>query len=239
MLNYDHLAVEYAKHRKIHPGVMADMVSNSKLTSSSRVLEVGCGTCNYLLAIQQATGCTCYGIDPSQEMLAKAQERSTQLILARGKGEKLDFPDATFDLVFSVDVIHHVVDRQGYFFEAFRALRAGGKCCTVTDSEWIIHHRIPLTAYFPETVPIELQRYPRIPDLEMLMTEAGFNQITSKMVEFPYLLVDIQPYRDKAFSSLHLIKPDEYRRGIEHMEHDLAQSPIPCISYYLLLWGQK
>jgi len=239
MLDYDRLAIEYAKHRKVHPGVLADLLTTGGLTSQSRVLEVGCGTGNYLLGIQQAIGCPCYGIDPSQDMLGQARTRSEKLVLKLGKGEQLDFEDATFDLVFSVDVIHHVIGRQQYFDGAYRVLKKEGKFCNVTDSEWIIHHRRPLTAYFPETAAVELKRYSKIADLEDMMKQAGFSEVGSRMVEFPYLLTDIQPYRDKVFSSLLLISNEEFQRGIEKMKRDLALGPIPCVSYYLLLWGKK
>ena len=103
----------------------------------------------------------------------------------------------------------------------------------------IIHHRRPLTAYFPETVEIELQRYPRIPDLEALLAETGFTTIAARTVEFPYVLTDIQAYRERAYSSLHLIPEEAFRQGIARLEHDLAHGPIACVSYYLLLWGEK
>ncbi len=50
---------------------------------------------------------------------------------------------------------------------------------------------------------------------------------------------DIQAYRDKAFSSLYLISQEAFERGIQRMEADLLQGPIPAISRYLLLWGRR
>src|SRR3712207_7697189 len=40
-----------------------------------------------------------------------------------GRAEGLPVPDASFDLVYSVDVIHHVGDRPAAFREAARVLR--------------------------------------------------------------------------------------------------------------------
>jgi len=168
-----------------------------------------------------------------------ARERSTKVIFQVGKAESLHFPQDSFDLVFSVDVIHHVANRLGHFQEAYRVLRAGGKACTVTDSEWIIRHREPLAVYFPETVGVDLGRYPRIAELREAMEKVGFGAIVENMVEFPYQLTDIQPYRDKAFSSLHLIAEEAFQRGIERLERDLSTRPIPCVSRYVLLWGTK
>ena len=239
MLDYDLLVADYARHRRVHPEVLKDLITSGQLNSSSKVLEVGCGTANYIAAIQEMLGCACWGIDPSEGMLAKARQRSPAVIFRQGKGERLDFPQDSFDLIFSVDVIHHIEDRRAYFAEAHRLLHAGGRFCTVTDSEWIIQHRRPLTAYFPESVDVELKRYPSIPDLEALLVETSFKKVEARQVEFPYALADIQPYRDKVFSSLLLIPEGAFQHGIAHMERDLANGPIACVSYYLLLWGVK
>jgi SAM-dependent methyltransferase len=142
-------------------------------------------------------------------------------------------------LIFSVDVIHHVRARAKFIGEAYRSLKAGGKLCTVTDSAWIIRNRQPLSTYFPESVDKELARYPRIPELRQIMAEAGFHGLTEELVEIQYELTDLQPYRDRAFSSLHLISEQAYQAGMAHMQADLRRGPILCVARYLLLWGAK
>lgn len=239
MINYNLIASEYAQHRQVHPEVLKSLVSASELGPDSKLLEVGCGTGNYILALEAQTGLSCWGVDPSEGMLFRARERSGAVHFQLGRAESLDFPDSSFDLAFSVDVIHHVADRLQYFQEAYRVLKAGGKVCTVTDSEWIIRHRQPLAVYFPETVEVELGRYPRIAELRSLMQGVGFIEIIENMVEFPFQLTRIQPYRDKAFSSLHLIPEDAFQRGIERLERDLRTGAIPCVSRYSLIWGMK
>jgi len=239
LLDYDQVASQYARHRQVHPEVLRSLLEVSGIGGASRVLEVGCGTGNYILALASLVGCNCWGIDPSEQMLAWARGRSDQVHFQPGRAESLDFPASFFDLLFSVDVIHHVGDRLASFQEAYRALRLGGKICTATDSEWIIRHRQPLAAYFPETVEVELQRYPRLAQLRELMERAGFGQLVETAVEFPYQLANSQAYRDKAFSALHLISESAFQRGIERMEEDLRAGPIPCVSRYALLWGEK
>lgn len=238
-LNYDDLAKEYARHRRVHPEVLKELVAQAGLVKESQVLEVGCGTGNYIHTLVAETGCGGKGVDPSEGMLIEARKRSGQVEFRQGKGEAIDFQVDSFDLVFSVDVIHHIFDRQRYYSEAFRVLKAGGQVCTVTDSEWIIYHRRPLSLYFPETVGVELNRYPKIDDLEAMIALAGFQEIKSNRVEFSYVLTDIQAYREKAFSSLHLIPDEAFQRGIEKMEQDAARGGIECNSYYQLVWGKK
>ena len=126
-----------------------------------------------------------------------------------------------------------------HYREAFRVLAPGCQVCTVTDSEEIIRHRQPLSVYFPETVEVELVRYPRIDDLRRMMSDAGFSAIHDATVESALTTTDIGPYRDKAFSSLHLISSEAFERGIRRMEDDLRRGPIQFVSRYTLLWGAK
>ena len=52
-----------------------------------------------------------------------------------------------------------------------------------------------------------------------------------------YDLVDIAGYRNRAYSSLHLIDEAAHQHGVERLEADLAGGPIRAISLYTLLWG--
>jgi SAM-dependent methyltransferase len=201
------------------------------------VLEVGCGTGNYLGAIRESTGCEAFGVDPSPEMLAQLRARALPVRVREGHAEQLDFPAGTFDLVYSVDVIHHVVDRETAYREAARALRPGGVVCTVTDSEWIIRHRTPQSVYFPETIAVELARYPSIEALRSMMVKAGFESPSEEVVEHSYELTDAVAYREKVFSSLLYISDEAFSRGLAKLEADLLRGPVPCTSRYLLLRG--
>ena len=115
MIDYDRIAAEYARHRRVHTEVLRRLTTGLQPTAT--VLEVGCGTGNYLIAIREVVGCSCWGIDPSAEMLAQARARSKQVQVLQGTAERLQFPDGQFDFVFSVDVIHHVGDRGRSFRE--------------------------------------------------------------------------------------------------------------------------
>jgi ubiquinone/menaquinone biosynthesis C-methylase UbiE len=172
-------------------------------------------------------------------MLIRARARGRQVHFGLGQAETLDYPEATFDLVFSVDVIHHVSDRAAFFQEACRVLKPAGKVCTVTDSEDIIRRRQPLAYYFPESVEPEVKRYPCVTDLRQMMAKAGFKGIAEERVEYQTAIQDIQAYRDKAFSSLYLVSQEAFERGIQRMEADLLAGPIQVVSRYLLLWGVK
>jgi SAM-dependent methyltransferase len=237
-INYEEAAGDYARHRAENAEVLKGLLTTSGIQGGSQVLEVGCGTGNYAIALGELAGCSCVGIDPSEQMLSKAKQRSAGVAFQVGRAESLDYPEGSFDLVFCVDVIHHVADRLRYFQGAFRALKPGGSICTVTDSEWIIRHREVLSKYFPETVEAELKRYPPVAELREMMTQVGFTEVKETMAELQRQITDCRAYRAKAFSSLHLISEDAFQRGIERLEQDLRAGPVSFVERYLMLWGK-
>ena len=141
MIDYNTAAANYAKNRQIQPEVFKHLCTTSRIKIESRVLEVGCGTGNYITALKSTVGCQGWGLDPSAGMLATAKEKSVDIDFQLGSAESLEFQNDFFDLLFSVDVIHHVRDRPAYFQAAYRILKTDGHLCTVTDSETIIRRR--------------------------------------------------------------------------------------------------
>jgi ubiquinone/menaquinone biosynthesis C-methylase UbiE len=238
-LSYDGLAGEYAAHRRLHTGVLRELVHRTRLTPQSAVLEVGSGTGNYARALAARCGCTAWGLDPSAAMLSYAAAHPGAAHWLQGRAEQLVFAARAFDLVFSVDVIHHVSDKASFYRQAARTLRPGGRICTVTDSREIILQREVLSGYFPDTVDLELARYPRIAELQAWMAAAGLQGLQVITVEEPYELSSIGPFRDRAYSSLHLITEEAWRAGLERLERDMGRGPVRGVSRYACVWGHR
>ena len=238
-MDYDDMASKYATSRMAVPPVLDALVGGSGIDTTSRVLEVGCGTGNYIMGLKMRTGATCLGLDPSCGMISHIHAPIATVETVQGFAEQLPFLGDFFDLVFSVDVVHHLDDLTRYLAEANRVLVDGGILCTVTQSERLIRDRVPLTTYFPETVGPELERYPSKEILRREMVSAGFHYMMEEVVAWPYELRDASPYRARAFSCLHLIPDEAFQRGLARMEADLERGPLPCVARYLLLWGRR
>ncbi len=236
-VDYDKIAKPYAHFRRGDPAVLEQLLAH--LRSSSRVLEVGCGSGNYISTISEIIGCECHGIEPSEAMLAEAQKKDSAIVWRKGNAESLSYPADTFTFIFCVDVIHHVANVPLFVAEGFRTLSRGGRVCIVTESESDIRGRQPLSLYFPDTIELELDRYPRIDYLKRLLREAAFSAVAEKTTEFPYKLESADSYRQKAFSCLNLISDKAHIRGIGRVSEDLLRGPVECNSRYSMLWATK
>lgn len=174
----------------IHQAKLYDLVFNPllKLTEGriiglarvkpgDSVLDLGCGPGSLTRAAKTRAGKegkVC-GIDASPEMIAVAQRRARQAGLEidfqQGLAENLPYPDATFDVVLSRLVLHHLpgdLARRG-FKEMRRVLKPGGYCLAVD-----LDHNAPLHKGISS-----IEKY------RPLLEEAGFSRIeTGKAAKF-------------------------------------------------------
>lgn len=95
-----------------------------------RVLDVGCGAGTDLARFAQG-GALVTGVDLSASAIALARQNFAQRGLTgefhEANGERLPFPDDTFDLVFAHGVVQYTPDGQALVDECRRVLKPGGE----------------------------------------------------------------------------------------------------------------
>jgi ubiquinone/menaquinone biosynthesis C-methylase UbiE len=121
-------AVAFAGRRR---RVFARLVALSGAKPGDHVLDVGCGP-GYLtrLAAEAVTpGGRALGIDPSPTVIDYARRATTSAEFALGVAESLEAPDASFDVVLSSLMVHHLPEdlRPQAMREMARVLRPGGR----------------------------------------------------------------------------------------------------------------
>jgi ubiquinone/menaquinone biosynthesis C-methylase UbiE len=100
-----------------------------------RILEVGSGYGAMLVHCCKAMELDITGIEPSKRDYDGRYEIAQRLLtenglapnrIVQGVGENLPFTDASFDVVYSFQVLEHVQDPFGVLSEMWRVLRPGG-----------------------------------------------------------------------------------------------------------------
>lgn len=117
-----------------HSGPNAAFVERlAELGAHGRMLDIGTGPGHIpLLVCERMPDAKVVAIDLAKHMLAHAERHRAasrvgnrvELRLADAKG--LDFPDDSFDTVFSNTILHHIPDPEPFLAEARRVLKPGG-----------------------------------------------------------------------------------------------------------------
>jgi ubiquinone/menaquinone biosynthesis C-methylase UbiE len=110
------------------------LIEQTRIKSSHRVLNLGCGTATLTLLIKQThPEVTVVGIDGDPKILGIAKEKTNKagfdIGLDQGMVFALPYADASFDRVVSSLVLHHLTreNKVATLNEVHRVLRAGGE----------------------------------------------------------------------------------------------------------------
>jgi SAM-dependent methyltransferase len=220
-MDYDAYAPRYATAREAVPWVIAPLADAvRRLPVDASVVDIGCGTGNYVIALEAALpGRSYHGFDLSEPMLAVARGRSGRVIWAHGDAnERFPYADGACEAAFAIDVIHHITALDVFFREAARILSPRAILIVVTDSEDDIRSR-SLTRFFPEILDVELRRYPRIATLHALAENAGLQRhravpATGTRVLDAHFLAQLDA---KCSSAMRLIPPEAHQRGMDRV----------------------
>ena len=91
---------------------------------SGRILENGCGVGMYVEHLSPRAGMV-VGLEYDLERAREAHQRSQHILGAAG--EHLPFPDNTFDVILSHEVLEHVQDDRAAVRQMVRTLRPAGR----------------------------------------------------------------------------------------------------------------
>ncbi len=239
-LDYDRVADAY--HRRYAqspmPGVARALNDLAEAHAARRILEVGCGTGRWLEALQ-APHRKLVGLDPSRGMLLQARTRLPHVPFIQAVAEALPLAPASFDLIFLVQVLHHLTDPVRFIHAARRVLNAGGALALAgidfhaPDFVWYIYD------YFEGVRARDEARYPRWEQVRAWMVEAGFEQITTRVVHVTDVtFVGEEVFGDvflskSATSQLALLSDEAYEAGLARIRAAITADPLSLFQTHM------
>ena len=220
-VDYDkHQHEVYARARAISPermaGIMQDLAAHLPAQRPLTVVDVGCGVGRFTPALADTFGGPVYGVEPAATMRrqAEANAKHPAVTYLEGKAEALPLPDGSCDAALLWFVWHHVQDRQAAAHELARVLRPGGTVLLRTTAadrlpgQWWFDH-------FPRARDIEAEQCNTSEELVGLFAAAGCTLTTIATIELSSTYGrDLEMLRLKAVSTLELLTPEEYERGL-------------------------
>ena len=98
------------------------------------------------------------------------------------RANDLPFSGSRFDVIYSVNAIHHFDDPKEFIMDAGRLLRPGGCLATIGIDPRAIRKRYPYD-YFEGAFELDMRRYPSFGQLVDWSSEAGLDVVELRIVE--------------------------------------------------------
>jgi demethylmenaquinone methyltransferase/2-methoxy-6-polyprenyl-1,4-benzoquinol methylase/phosphoethanolamine N-methyltransferase len=167
------------------------VVEMAHIQPGDKVLDVGCGTGNLTLTARKSAGASgmAVGIDSSPEMIEmarkKAKRRASDTQFEVGLIEKIPYPEATFDVVISRLMVHHLPDdlKRQAFLDVLRVLKPGGSFFIADFNR----PENPLLAHLSMALVGHGMMQTNIGKLPPMLAEAGFAEVVSGKTRSPFL----------------------------------------------------
>ncbi|MFF1571479.1 class I SAM-dependent methyltransferase [Leifsonia sp. NPDC058292] len=168
------------------------VVAATSIGPATRVLDVGCGSGEFLALVERAGGHPS-GIDPAPGMLALARAAVPAADVRQGRAERLPWPDASFDVVTAFNALQFADDTVEALGELMRVTVPGGY---VAVANWAERERNDIDAI--EAAVVEADGEEPTPDgdlrpaggLESLFEEAGLPLVSAGLVDVVWAVAD-------------------------------------------------
>lgn len=110
---------------------LADLLEHLDLRSGTRALDLGCGAGVLSAYIAETTGAHVTGLDQAASAIEAARQRTADqtdnLTFVVGDLNALEFPDASFNAILSLDTIYWAADLPATLSRLRRMTRPGGR----------------------------------------------------------------------------------------------------------------
>jgi len=188
--------------RQAQVDLIVELLAWSGVNAASQILDVGCGIGGSSLYLAQRFNAHVTGITLSPVQARRAQERAVaQGLQGQTRFEVADalalpYPEASFDLVWTLESGEHMADKRQFLAENWRVLKPGGRLVMAT---WCCAEGVLSTAQQRELKKIyEVYYLPyivSISDYQAILTDLGYQGIectdwSAQVQQFWQLVID-------------------------------------------------
>jgi ubiquinone/menaquinone biosynthesis C-methylase UbiE len=168
--------------------------ATGKPVESLALLDVGCGTGNYLEVVKPLVG-TCTGLEFNGGMLAQAQAKHAEdpkVTLLEGSVLEIPLEDASQDTVMMTQVLHHLTPdtHETALSEIVRVLKPGGTFWISTQTPHQHMDGFWWTPIIPQASSIVAARFNGVPVFTAQLEAAGLTGVTWDVPDVPLMAPD-------------------------------------------------
>jgi ubiquinone/menaquinone biosynthesis C-methylase UbiE len=195
----------------------------------SLVVDLGCGTGRFTVALAEAFAAPVLGVEPAANMRAAAEAKPhpATVRFVPGCAEHIPLADGAADLVFMSQVLHHVVDRPRALREVQRVLRPGGRLCvrqtTRENLDSYFYQR-----FFPQARAIDEGRLPSRAGLLRLAGSCRYREVAVATLRHEIAATSsdyVAKIGLRTYSDLECIPDAAFREGLDALRDHCAAHP--------------
>jgi ubiquinone/menaquinone biosynthesis C-methylase UbiE len=208
------------------------------LGAATRLLDVGCGTGALVAAAIERLGVRGWGVDSSEQMVAKARARRVRgAAFKRAQADDLPFRAGWFDAVTMRLVVHTLGERRAAALTEARRVLSPRGCLfiwTFAPEHFTRHHLVP---YLRDLPAIDLARFPSPVELTRELAGAGFVDVRALPFEQTGSVSReraAEQLRAGHVSTIHLLPAPQVAAAVQLLEREAAAGKPPLAT--VLRW---
>jgi 2-polyprenyl-3-methyl-5-hydroxy-6-metoxy-1,4-benzoquinol methylase len=187
---YEHITTPYDLHRRLE--VLIDAFLATETLKDKLVLDAGCGTGRGTERFN-LYGAQVIALDLAPNMLNYTRQRYACTPLL-GDVAALPFPPATFDVIFSTEVIEHTPDPLACARELYRAVKPGGHLVLSTPG-WLWQWPIRLASALRVRAFDGLENFVRPAALRRTLEQQGGQVLDHRGIHLlPFQITALHPF---------------------------------------------
>jgi ubiquinone/menaquinone biosynthesis C-methylase UbiE len=222
---FNKIASYYDSYHFGHNNFIYALCASCKKNSEIVIADMGCGTGNETLNIFNNFRCKVYGIDPSENMLKKARQKTHEITWLKGYAESIPLRNNSVDIITSFFSTHHFSNISKVISEYNRIVKKKGIVFLVTISHDQMRSSLEYK-FFPELLEYDIKRVPAIELIEGLFVQSGFivkvNTVhyEDRTIDVDYIKMIENRYR----TGLNSLSDHQIQRGISRIKNAISEN---------------